>query len=107
MAVVLAKNTTPQFMQATQPGYFTGVYSGSANSPFTKKAQLELVARRAFTEELKEKNKSNQVVPLQAKIKNVSYALPLTGGIMQEVGPYGLIWGRLDLCQYYKKSNPY
>ena len=84
------------------PGSFAYNY---VRGPTTQLAQLSQAVH--FSRELnkaKESSKNNCFLPVMARIVNSD--LPLTGSLQEEVGPYGLRWGRFDLLQYYKKSNP-
>lgn len=81
------------------PGSFTGNY--------TPKAQLAVLenAAVAFSGEL-EKTSKKLKYGVNTRLQNVPNCHPLTSTLAEEVGHYGLRWGRLDLLQYYKKNSP-
>lgn len=83
------------------PGSFAYNY---VRGPTTQLAQLAQAVQ--FSRELNKAKKSsnNCFLPIRARVVNSD--LPLTGSLLEEVGHYGLRWGRLDLLQYHKKSNP-
>lgn len=100
MAIVLASKTLPSLPINHQS-------SGTQSYPLSKRTQLELVASQTFSVEVRkaDNSKFNLVTISRRGSKNVGYTLPLVGEIMQEVGHYGVIWGRLDKCQYFTKPN--
>ncbi|MBI2995344.1 MAG: hypothetical protein HYY52_01365 [Candidatus Melainabacteria bacterium] len=106
MAIALVQNQLPTIALScgVVPGSFTGVYSRNT-------FQLEKLnhAVSSFVGHLDEIKKQKRIAKtnyqIDARVRNVANNLPLTGELMEEVGPFGLMYARLDLLKYYKKSS--